>query len=297
MMRHAYLIAANTNWRLLKLCLQTLDRAENTFFLLVDSKVKAPLSELMQVNLCESQLIEVPRMEINWGGYSQIQAELTLLQAATTGEYDYYHFLQGSDFPIKSPAQIDAFFRANQGSEFIQFSPNNYEFAKWKCCYYHVLVENRFYRNSKILKAINHGFVFIQKKLKLIRKQPKLYHGSALFSITHDCARYVLESREKIKQMFANTCAADEVFLQTIIMQSPFQNAIYHFEESDGHARYIDWVHREGNSPKTLCMSDFQMLMELPEQYCFVRKLTDSEMDLALEIASTFNDDKVRLDD
>ena len=55
--------------------------------------MKTPLSELIQVNLCESQLIELSRMEINWGGYSQIQAELTLLQAATPGEYDYCHFL------------------------------------------------------------------------------------------------------------------------------------------------------------------------------------------------------------
>lgn len=296
-MRHAYLITANTNWQLLELCLQTLDRAENAFFLLIDGKVKTPLSELIKVKLSESQLIEVPRIEINWGGYSQIQAELNLLQAAIIGKYDYYHFLQGSDFPIKSPAKIDAFFRENKGNEFVQFSPNGYEFAKWKCCYYHILIENRFYRKSKILKAINHGSVFVQKKLNLTRKQPKLFHGSALFSITHGCALYVLESQEKIKRMFSKTCAADEVFLQTIIMQSPFRNSIYHFEKQDGHARYIDWVHRDGNSPKTLRLSDFQMLIELPEQYCFARKLTDAELDLALKIVGTFENNKVQLDD
>ena len=64
-------------------------------------------------------------------------------------------------------------------------------------------------------------------------------------------------------------------------MLSPFKQSIYHFEKIDGHARYIDWEHRGGNSPKTLQMDDFQMLIELPEQYCFARKLTDSEIDLA----------------
>lgn len=66
-MRHAYLITANTNWKLLELFLQTLDRAENTFFLLIDGKVKTPLAELIQVKLSKSQLVEVPRIKINWG--------------------------------------------------------------------------------------------------------------------------------------------------------------------------------------------------------------------------------------
>ena len=57
--------------------------------------------------------------------------------------------------------------------------------------------------------------------------------------------------------------------------------------------RYIDWEHRDGNSPKTLCLRDFQMLIELPEQYCFARKMTDSEIDLARKIVDTFRDREV----
>ena len=227
------------------------------------------------------------------GGYSQIQAELNLLQAAVVGKYDYYHFLQGSDLPIKSPTKIDVLFQANKGKEFVQFSPGQYEFAKWKCCYYHILVENKFYRKCKALKAINHGFVYMQKKINLRRKQPTLFQGSALFSLTHDCAFYVLKQQEKIKRMFSRTCAVDEVFLQTIIMQSPFKDKVYQFEKLDGHARYIDWGQRDGNSPRTLHLNDFEMLIELPEQYCFARKFTDSDIDLALKIISTFRNSEV----
>lgn len=290
MMRHAYLITAHTNWKLLNLLIQTLDKKENDFFLLVDLKTKAPLNDLIYVKPAYSRLIEVPRIEINWGGYSQIQAEINLLDVAVKGEYDYYHFLQGSDFPLKSSTQIDDFFEANRGKEFIQFAPSEYNFAKWKCCYDHILVENRFYRNSKILKAISHIWVNIQKKINLEKKLPKLYHGSALFSITHKCALYVLEQRKTIEQLFRRTIAADEVFLQTIIMQSPFKESVYHFEKADGNVRYIDWEHRNGNSPKILNLDDFEILKNLPEQYCFARKITDSNIELAERIVNAFED-------
>lgn len=66
-MRHAYLITAHTNWKLLNLLLQTFDKAETDFFLLIDRKINTPLSELICVKLTQSRLIEVPRIEINWG--------------------------------------------------------------------------------------------------------------------------------------------------------------------------------------------------------------------------------------
>ena len=289
-MKHAYLITANANWNIIRMCLQMLDQNGTDFFLLIDRKIKSPLKELMNIKLSKSQLIELPRMEINWGGYSQIQAEINLLRTAIKGNYDYYHFLQGSDLPIKSKEEINCFFEKNRGTEFIQFTPSQYEFAKWKCCYYHVMVENRFYRNCKLLRGINHAVVAVQRKLNFQRKQPKLFHGSALFSITHDCATYVLQKEAVIKRTFSRTCAADEVFLQTMIMQSQFVDKIFHFESVDGHARYIDWEHRNGNSPKTLTEDDFQLLMELPEQYCFARKITDSNIGLAEKIANELKD-------
>lgn len=45
------------------------------------------------------------------GGYSQIDAVLYLIAAATNNSisYEYFHFLQGSDLPIKSQNQIHDF--------------------------------------------------------------------------------------------------------------------------------------------------------------------------------------------
>jgi len=67
-MKHAYLITANANWNIIRMCLQMLDQNGTDFFLLIDRKIKSPLKELMNIKLSKSQLIELPRMEINWGG-------------------------------------------------------------------------------------------------------------------------------------------------------------------------------------------------------------------------------------
>lgn len=283
-MKHAYLIIAHKNWKILNFLLEILDDPQNDFYLLIDKKVKKPVKSLININLKKSKLVELSRIKINWGGYSQIQAELHLLKTAINGNYDYYHFFQGSDFPIKNKKSIDLFFSKNYGKEFIEFSPNNYEFAKWKCCYYHFGVDNRLYRRSILLKLLSHSCVKLQKLFRLEKSIEPLYHGSALFSITHSCAQYIVKSEEAIFRKFYGSIAADEVFLQTIIMQSPFKKKIYHFEQSDGNARYIDWNHREKNSPRTFSKEDFIMLMSLPEQYCFARKFSDENIELVEKI-------------
>ena len=55
------------------------------------------------------------------GGYSQVQAELNLLEAATTRNNYDYHLLSGVDFPIKSNKDIELLFQKNSGTNFIQF--------------------------------------------------------------------------------------------------------------------------------------------------------------------------------
>jgi hypothetical protein len=284
MMRHAYLIIAHTNWKLFNLLLEMLDDDNTDFFLLIDKKVKEPLSELIQIHLEKSRLIELPRIRINWGGYSQIQGCLNLLKTALPERYDYYHLIQGSDFPIKRKKDIDAFFLKNNGQEFIEFNPGDYEFAKWKCNYRHCLVDNEFYRNSLFLKGISHGLVEIQKRLGIKKSAESLFHGSALFSITHPCAEYVVSHEAWIYHRFKNSLAAGEVFLQTLIMQSPYKENLFHYERPDGNARYIDWNHRSGNSPKTFDENDFDRLMSLPEQFCFARKFSDSNLGLVKKI-------------
>jgi hypothetical protein len=70
-MRHAYLIIAHRNWNILNFLIQALDENEVDFFLLLDKKVHKPISELIYIQPEKSKLIELPRIQINWGGIAK----------------------------------------------------------------------------------------------------------------------------------------------------------------------------------------------------------------------------------
>mgnify|MGYP000906350117 FL=1 len=268
-MRHAYLITIHKNFRILEQFMKVLDQKGTDFYVLIDKKISTYIPK-------NSKVIELESLKINWGGASQIEAELNLLRRASTGSYDYYHFMQGADFPIKTKEEIELFFEINRGCEFIDYEPGNYEFAKYKCDYWHMFVNYPRYRTSKGLKILNHSFVKIQKFLRINRHDRELFHGSALFSITDECAKYILSKEKDIKKRYRYCLAADEVFLQTEIYNSKFRDRLYYNDERYSNARLIDWNRRSGNSPYVFKVEDFDLLINAKNKV-FARKFEEEE--------------------
>lgn len=275
-MKHAYLITAHKNFKILDLLLELLDDNDNDFYILIDKKVEEDNDELIHYLPRYSELNLLPRIMINWAGYSQINAELLLLKAATPKRYDYYHYMQGSDFPIKTKSEINKFFEENMGYEFVDFCPDQYDFAHYKCDYYHPLTDCRSFRTNKLLRLMNHGIAKGQKLLRIRRANEVLYHGSALFSITHDFALYVLKQEPYIQKRYRKALAADEVFLQNLLMNSGFKDRVFRFEQSGANCYLIDWTKRNGNSPYTYSMADFDKLILSEFQYLFARKFDEA---------------------
>ena len=119
MQKHAYLIIANRNPGQLQTLLTLLDDSRNDIYLLVDRKsVGYPRD--FQLNY--ATLFSVSPLVIDWGSYSQIEAEMRLFQAAAPGKYAYYHLLSGLDLPLANQDEIHAFFAAHPGKEFITYS-------------------------------------------------------------------------------------------------------------------------------------------------------------------------------
>ena len=74
--------------------------------------------------------------------------------------------------------------------------------------------------------------------------------------------------------MYRRSLAADEVFMQTLLMNSDYRDRC----STHGHVRLIDWKNREGNSPKTFTMRNSE---ELRRAVCnpdklFIRKIQES---------------------
>ena len=211
-----------------------------------------------------------------YGGESQIETELELLKEATKKKYDYCHLISGMDLPLKPQKEIQAFF----SEKFIHFGTN--EDARDRCQYYWLFQERLGnVSNSGILKKVCNKVrrfsVSVQKLAGVDRvKRAGIYGriavGSNWFSITDFLARYVVSKESEILKCHKDTYCCDEVFLQTLVMNSSYRNRIYLETPDDYHAnmRDIDW--NRGN-PYTWREKDYEELMA--SDYLFARKFDE----------------------
>ena len=121
MKKHAFLIMVHRNDEVLETLLKLLDDERNDIFIHIDAKAALRMEELKRY-IKKSGFYQAERVRVNWGGYSQIQAELNLLEAAAGQEsYARYHLLSGADLPIKTQDEIHQFFDAHGEKEFVGF--------------------------------------------------------------------------------------------------------------------------------------------------------------------------------
>lgn len=272
MKRHAYLIMAHENHEQLCQLLSLLDDERNDIYLQTDSKGDISLSKL---RLDRAQLTILPPFPIYWGGYSVVRGELNLLRESSKKGYHYYHMLTGADLPLVDQDTIHEYLE-NSDTEYIDIEPKYKDTAVEKAIYYHFFVECPSYRKNRLLRAMRHALVKTQKYLGIsLSKEPSegFHHGSAYFSITHAFAMYVLSKEPWIEKTFRHGLVCDEVFMQTIILHSPFKEKLCLGNgNKKANLRYIDWNRREKNSPYTFNIDDYDELIKAGEVAFFARK-------------------------
>lgn len=259
--QHAYLIIAHNDFSLLEKLLTLIDYEHNDIYLHVDKKSKNFEPNKVEKCINKSKLIFVDRLDVQWGGDSLVACELLLLQEATKKKYDYYHLLSGVDLPLKTQPYIHDYFRKNSGNEYIDFDAAAIETGSFlhRIMYWHLL-QNKTGRKKGIIISALRVFERLSLKIQVFLKidrtangNMEFYKGAQWFSITHDLAVYVSEKRNLIRKYFYKSLCADEVFLHTIAMNSPFRDKIV-----DDSLRYIDW---ERGSPYTFTSQDFGILL------------------------------------
>ena len=281
MKKHAYLITAYENRHQLEQLLSLLDHERNDVYLQVDSKGSLRVDNL---TLHKSSLFILPSFPIYWGGFSMIRAELNLLKAASERRYHYYHMITNSDLPLVSQDTIHAYLE-NSYLEYVDFNPEEKLWAHYQAAYYHVFLENKYYLRNVFIRGLRHFLVKLQSVCGIDRskKSHEDFHtGSTYFSITHSLVEYILTQQSWIKNTFHHALACDEVFLQTLIMKSPFKFKVSGSDSGKTqNLRYIDWKRYKRNSPYTFKMSDYKELQEASKRAFFARKFhraVDSEI-------------------
>ena len=288
--KHAYLIMAHNQFELLNHLILQLDDKRNDIYIHMDIKAKEFDFKKIENLPLESKIYFIPRMDVKWGGYSQIQCELALLKEASKRPYRYYHLLSGADFPLKTQDEIHNFFKRYDGKEFIHFSKVEQKEAKrvfTRISRYHLFQDyspKKFFKFPKIfMTVIDKSFLMIQRVFGVNRLKGKLLNikfGSSWFSITDDFTRYVLSHQEWIETHFSHSKCADELFLQTLVYQSPFKEELssYCFNDTPlSNMRKIDWSQTKRNpNPEIWTVTDYNRLINT--EHLFARKF-----DLAID--------------
>lgn len=274
--KHAYLIMAHGDFELLKILLILLDDTRNDIYVHIDKKVKGFVANEFKMFVKKAGLFFTNRVNVAWGGYSQIKAELILLNEAVKRKYSYYHLLSGADLPIKTQNEIHEFFSTNAEKNYIGIDAVGIE----ECGAISRIGRYRFFqdylgrgsqkRNKYMLficDTIEKKLLKVQKYLQINRLKKWnvcIYKGPNWFSITHSLAKYILENGKTIKKHFDKGICADELFLQTIAMNSKYKESI-----DNNCLRYVDW--QRGN-PYIFQITDFDELCKSDK--LFARKFS-----------------------
>ena len=269
MKRHAYLILAHCRFGQLRKLVMLLDDPRNDIFIHVDRK--AAFDPAGWDSLCRhSRLTFIKdRIKVSWGGVSIMRSELALLREATqAGKYDYYHLLSGMDLPIKDQDTIHRFFDANSGKEFLNFWKFKSTTAS-RFNYYTLFPEGAGHFATNLLNNIFKG---LQMAVGYrINRDVDFRFASQWFSITDNLARYVLTREDWLEKVFRHTNTCDEIFLATLVWNSPFRDSLYIKDETEAHIvnesnmRFIDWTRGESiRHPWTFRAGDWDLLMSVP---------------------------------
>ena len=268
--RHAYLILAHKNFGQLRKLAGLLDDPRNDIYVHVDRKSASSPEEWLRGACKYSRLSLIsPRISVSWGGVSIMRTELALLKAATqAGHYDYYHLLSGMDLPIKDQDTIHDFFDRHSGTEFI----NYWNFKKTTASRFHYYTLFPEGAGHFLTNLANNIFKGLQMAVGYrINRDVDFRFASQWFSITDALARYVLSREEWLERVFRHTNTCDEIFLATLVWNSPFRERLYVKEPVDVHIvnesnmRFIDWTRGDSiRHPWTFRSDDWDLLMSVP---------------------------------
>lgn len=293
--KHAYLIIVHNEPWLLQTLVNLIDDERNDIFIAVDSRTDIGIFK--NVNAVKSHLTFTRQCDNRWGSVKLIETEFVLFEAAqNAGHYSYYHLLSGQDLPIKSQNYIHNVCDRLQGKEFVGFVKNTADALREienKTRYYYIL--QRHFRCSNIfekiiVKAIQKSWLMLQKQFGIRRRYPfQLKKGCQWVSITDDFCKYLLDRKEEVLKMFNHTFCPDEIFLQTVLYNSPFRNNIFDFEnEYHSCLRYIDWGR---GKPYTWTDGDFEELMDKSNECFFARKFSSKNKNLISRIEKSLQVD------
>jgi hypothetical protein len=295
-MKIAYLITAHNQPSHLHRLVDALNTNNSAFFIHLDNK--SDIREFKPEIYPKNVKFLDNRIRVNHGGFSLVQAMIQLIKTAfNADDFDYFQFLSGWDYPIKSTKFIYDFLSQSYPTNFINFYQltKSADFVENITKYYYIdLVGNSPSFMEKPLKT----FQYILKKTKYDRPFiPGMvpYRGSCWFCLNILTITYIInflgtDNGRRYYNYFKMTQCADEIFFHTIVLNSPLAEFCRFYNgdeyamsknENKAYLHYIDWDQKREN-PAIFDLNDFQTLMNSSALYA--RKFSETKSSLLLDL-------------
>jgi hypothetical protein len=250
-MKTAYLILAHTDPKQFGRLVRALAQGPATdFYVHIDQKVdqapfeaeaaEAEKNSTSKVQFCQK------REFIQWAGFSIVRAEVNLLEEALQTHHDHYILLSGLDYPLWSNAKINALLAENpQKNHIVGYNLTQggikQQLNRVQC--YHLLrdipvKERRIRRliSGPMRILMEHLPIHKPPFLTIAGKRHDVFHGAQWWALTEPCAQFVLQeyhTRPEWKAYFKTSYAPDELAIQTIVFNSPFQETAIFVEKEE----------------------------------------------------------------
>jgi hypothetical protein len=281
-MKIAYIVLAHKYPEQLVRLISQINTNDVSFFVHIDKKVGRNIYSQIVTKLKDFPNVSfIKRYNSPWGSFNLVRATLEGIKSIveTGTPFDYVVYLSGQDYPIKSNKQINQFFQENQGKEFLEYFTLPH--SVWKGSgfrrveYWHIYWNNEWFcipEKREFQSPINSFlYSFLTLILPKKRKFPEdfpLYGGSTFWCLTADCAKWVnnfVKQNPKFVARFNYTYITDEVFFQTLLLNSPFKDKIV-----KNNLKYIDWGKVDAINPRILDKNDFEKITK--SEKLFARK-------------------------
>ncbi|MES2457710.1 MAG: beta-1,6-N-acetylglucosaminyltransferase [Bacteroidota bacterium] len=249
-MKIAHIILAHGNPHQLKRLVSALDNKDDMIFVHID--LKCNLDDFLFLRMVQSVVLLPKRFNVQWGGYSLVEATISAFQAVFASEFtfDYINLISGQDFPIKSSSEFRRFLFHNNGRNFMEFHLPGHPWIDEA----RLRIERYHFTDYKFK-----GSTFLEGVANSILPKKKLPSGFAIighsgwFTLTTAAISYILaffDANKSFVRKFKFSWGSDEFLIQSILYNSSFKETIV-----NDNLRYIDWSEGKA-SPKLLTLLD-----------------------------------------
>lgn len=253
-MRVAYLITAYNDIKLLNTLINILTSEKKMVFIHFDVKYKA---DIEHIALNEYSVIIDNCIPIQWGGHGLSEAVIRLIEAAqSTGSFDYFHCISGSDLPVRPIAEFEAYLEKIFPKNILAAKPidlNNFQQKKRLFSKY-VINKRRFL--NVIMQKI-YFFIGTYIWRRKILPGVKFYFGNNWITVNNETAILLTKKWRDpiINKFFRETFCPDEIFFPTYTYA--FNNGdSAHYDE----IRFVVWNGQP--RPKELTIEDLPAIRD-----------------------------------